>query len=126
MKALFINASEHSVAAIEIENDLHAMYDKIGCRLVELVEYRDELIVCDEESRLKQWEHGFALGDWRICGNALILGEDEDGDFAATKLTAEDVTKEIRFFGREERMPEPAIRVLGVWRDGQVFYGEEM
>ena len=112
MKALVINASEHSVAAIEIENDLHAMYDKIGCRLVELVEYRDELIVCDEESRLKQWEHGFALGDWRICGNALILGEDEEGDFAATKLTAEDVTKEIRFFGTEEKMPEPEIHVI--------------
>ena len=116
MQAIFIYAGERSVAAIELENNLQAMYDIIGCRLIQVVEYRDELIVCDEEARLKPWDHGFELADWKICGNALILGEDsETGDFADAKLTAEDVAKEIRFFGREERMPEPAIRVLGVW-----------
>ncbi len=116
MQAVFINAGERSVAAIEIENNLQAMYDIIGCRLIQVVEYRDELIVCDEEARLKPWEYGFELADWKICGNALILGEDsETGDFASAKLTAEDVAKDIRFFGREERMPEPAIRVIGVW-----------
>ena len=116
MNAIFINAGERSVAKIEISGDLNQMYDIIGCRLIQVVEYRDELIVCDEEARLKPWTHGFELADWKICGNALILGDDsETGDFAGTKLTAEDVAKEIRFFGREERMPEPAIRVIGVW-----------
>ena len=115
MNAIFINAGERSITAIELENNLQAMYDIIGCRLIHVVEYRDELIVCDEEARLKPLGHGFELADWKICGNALILGEDEEGDFAGTKLTAEDVVKEIRFFGREERMPEPAIRVIGVW-----------
>ena len=79
MKAIFIDATQKTVTGIEIENDLHAMYDKIGCRVVQVVEYRDELIVCDEEARLKPWEHGFALGDWRICGNALIVSDNEDG-----------------------------------------------
>ena len=115
MNAILINAAERSVAAIELENNLQDMYDTIGCRLIQVVEYRDELIVCDEEARLKPWKHGFELADWKICGNALILGENEDGDFADTKMAAEDVAKEIRFFGREERMPEPAIRVVGVW-----------
>ncbi len=115
MNAIFINAGERSVTAIELENSLQSMYDIIGCRLIQVVEYRDELIVCDEEARLKPWDHGFELADWRICGNALILGENDDGDFAATKLVAEDVSKEIRFFGREERMPEPAICVMEVW-----------
>ena len=112
MKAIFINVHDQTVSPVEIENDLHAMYDKIGCRLVQLVGYRDELVVCDEEARMKPWEHGFALGAWRICSNALILKEDEDGNFADTKLTAEDVAKEIRFFGKEEPLPEPAIRVI--------------
>ncbi len=115
MNAIFINAGERSVTAIELENNLQAMYDIIGCRLIQVVEYRDDLIVCDEEARLKPWDHGFELADWKICGNALILGENDDGDFAGTKLTAEDVAKDIRFFGREERMPEPAIHVIGVW-----------
>ena len=52
MKAIFINAGERSVAAIVLENNLQAMYDIIGFRLIQVVEYRDELIVCDEEGRL--------------------------------------------------------------------------
>lgn len=116
MNAIFINADERSAKAIKLGNNLQAMYDIIGCRLIQVVEYRDELIVCDEEARLKPWNHGFELADWKICGNALILGEDsETGDFMGTKLAAEDIAREIRFFGREERMPEPAIRVIGVW-----------
>ena len=44
MKAIFIDAANKTVTGIEIENDLQAMYDKIGCLLVQVVEYRDELI----------------------------------------------------------------------------------
>ena len=112
MKAIFIDAKNQTVSQIEVENDLQAMYDKIGCLLVQVVEYRDELIVCDEEARLKQWEHGFALGDWRICGNAIIVSDKEDGDFADTKMSAEAIAREIRFFGTEENLPEPMIRVI--------------
>ena len=31
MNAIFINANEQKVEAIEIENDIHAFYNKIGC-----------------------------------------------------------------------------------------------
>jgi len=112
MKTIFIDATNKTVTETEIENDLRAMYDKIGCRVVQVVEYRDELIVCDEEARLKQWEHGFALGDWRICGNALIVSDTEDGDFTDTKMSTEEIAREIRFFGTEEKLPEPMIRVI--------------
>ena len=112
MKAIFIDARNQTVTEIEIENDLYVMYDKIGCRVVQVVEYRDEFIVCDDEARLKTWEHGFALGDWRICGNALIVSDNENGDFADTKMTVEDVAKAIRFFGTEENLPEPMIHVI--------------
>ena len=112
MKTIFIDATNETVTETEIENDLRAMYDKIGCRVVQVVEYRDELIVCDEEARLKQWEHGFALGDWRICGNALIVSDTEDGDFTDTKMSTEEIAREIRFFGTEEKLPEPMIRVI--------------
>ena len=112
MKAIFIDARNQTVTEIEIENDLYVMYDKIGCRVVQVVEYRDEFIVCDEEARLKTWEHGFALGDWRICGNALIVSDNEDGDFTDTKMTAKKIAEEIRFFGTEEKLPEPLIHVI--------------
>ncbi len=66
MNAIFINAGERSVAAIEIENNLQTMYDIIGCRLIQDVEYRDGRIVCGEEARLEPWEHGFEHADWKI------------------------------------------------------------
>ena len=112
MNAIFIDAKNQTVSLIEIENDLQAMYDKTGCLLVQTVPFAGENIVCDEEGRLKQWTAGFALGDWRICGNALIVSDNENGDFADTKMTVEDVAKAIRFFGTEEKLPEPMIRVI--------------
>ena len=112
MKAIFIDAKNRTVSMIEVENDLQAMYDKIGCLLVQTVSWDGEVIVCDEEGRLKPWTAGFQLGDWRIVSNALIVAEDEEGDFADTKLDAADVEQQIRFFGAEEPMPEPCFRVI--------------
>ena len=112
MKAIFINVHDRTVSPVEIENDLHAMCDKIGCDIVQTVPYENEILVCDEESRLKTWTAGFQLGDWRIVSNALIVAEDEEGNFADTKLDAADVAQQIRFFGIEEPMPEPCFRVI--------------
>ena len=112
MKAIFINVHDRTVSPVEIENDLHAMYDKIGCDLVQTVPYENEILVCDEEARLKPWDAGFQLDDWRIVSNALIVAEDEDGDFTDTKLDAAVVVQQIRFFGTEEPMPEPCFRVI--------------
>ena len=112
MNAIFIDAKNQTVSMIEVENDLQAMYDKIGCLLVQTVPFAGENIVCDEEGRLKRWSAGFELGDWRIVGNALIVGDTEDGDFADTNKTAEEVAGQIRFFGTEEKLPEPMIRVI--------------
>ena len=114
MKAIFINVHDRTVSPVEIENDLHAMYDKIGCLLVHTVPFAGENIVCDEEGRLKRWTAGFELGDWRIVGNALIVGDTEDGDFADTKLSAEAIMEQIRFFGEDEPLPPPEFRVISL------------
>ena len=79
MKSIFIDAKNQTVCLIEVENDLQAMYDKIGCLLVQTVPFAGDNIVCDEEGRCKRWTAGFELGDWRIVGNALIVGDTEDG-----------------------------------------------
>ena len=112
MNAIFIDAKNKTVSMIEVENDLQAMYDKIGCLLVQTVPFAGENIVCDEEGRLKRWTAGFELGSWRIVGNALIVGDTEDGDFADTKLSADEIAKQIRFFGSEEKLPEPEFHVF--------------
>ena len=112
MKAVFIDAKNKTVSMIEVENDLQAMYDKIGCLLVQTVSWDGEVIVCDEEGRLKPWTAGFQLGDWRIVGNALIVGDTEDGDFADTKLSADAIMEQIRFFGEDEPLSPPEFRVI--------------
>ena len=48
MKAIFIDAKKQTVSLIEVENDLQAIYDKIGCLLVQTVPFAGENIVCDE------------------------------------------------------------------------------
>ena len=58
MNAIFINVHDRTVSPVEIENDLHAMYDKIGCEIVQTVPYKKEILVCDEEARLKPWDAG--------------------------------------------------------------------
>ena len=114
MNAIFIDAKNQTVSMIEVENDLQAMYDKIGCLLVQTVPFAGENIVCDEEGRLKPPTAGFELGDWRIVGNALIVGDTEDGDFADTKLSADEIAKQIRFFGEDEPLPPPEFHVIGL------------
>ena len=114
MKAIFIDAKKQTVSLIEVENDLQAIYDKIGCLLVQTVPFAGENIVCDEEGRLKPPTAGFKLGSWRIVGNALIVGDTEDGNFADTKLSAEEIAKQIRFFGEDEPLPPPKFRVIGL------------
>ena len=114
MNAIFINVHDRTVSPVEIENDLHAMYDKIGCDIVQTIPYKKEILVCDEEARLKPWDAGFQLDEWRIVSNALIVAEDEDGDFTDTKLDAADVAQQMRFFGTEEPMPEPCFRVIAL------------
>ena len=114
MKAIFIDAKKQTVSLIEVENDLQAMYDKIGCLLVQTVPFAGENIVCNEEGRLKQWTAGFQLGDWRIVGNALIVGDTEDGDFADTKLSADEIMEQIRFFVEDEPLPPPEFRVISL------------
>ena len=114
MNAIFIDAKNKTVSLIEVENDLQAMYDIIGCLLVQTVPFAGENIVCDEEGRLKSWTAGFELGSWRIVGNALIVGDTEDGDFADTKLSADEIAKQIRFFGGDEPLPPPEFRVIGL------------
>ena len=112
MNAIFINVHDRTVSPVEIENNLHAIYDKIGCDIVQTVPYKKEILVCDEEARLKPWDAGFQLDEWRIVSNALIVAEDEDGEFTDTKLNATDIAQQIRFFGAEEPMPEPCFRVI--------------
>jgi len=91
MRAIFIDAVNRKVEEVQIENDLKAFYAKIGCEMIQLVPLGGtHLAIVDEEGRLRNWKVGFRFPRSQgIAGNALIVCEDDDGDFTDAKAPVE-------------------------------------
>ena len=48
MRAIFINAVDRKVEEIQIENELHAFYERIGCDMIQCIDIGEShLLVCD-------------------------------------------------------------------------------
>ena len=83
MRAIFINAVDRKVEEVQVENKLEAFYDKIGCEMIQVLRIGgNHLAIVDEEGRLRNWKAGFRFPKSEgIAGNALVVCENEDGDF---------------------------------------------
>jgi len=110
MRAIFIDAENRQVSEIQIENSLQAFYDKIKCRLIQIVDCgMDADLIVDEEGRLRDWKVGFVT-PWSvpIAGNAIVIGYDDDGDFADCKASVELFVDSVHFLDlTKEPLPEP-------------------
>ena len=54
MRAI-IDAVNRKVEKVQVENELHAFYEKIGCDMIEIIHIGGEhLMVVDEEGRLRR------------------------------------------------------------------------
>ena len=67
MRAIFIDAVNRKVEEVQVENELHAFYEKIGCDMIEIIHLGGEhLMVVDEEGRIRSFrkkrEARFPLG----------------------------------------------------------------
>ena len=91
MRAIFIDAVNRKVEEIQIENKLQAFYDKIGCEMIEILHIGGRHIaIVDEEGRLRNWKVGFRFPKSEgLAGNALIVCEKSNGDFADAKAPVE-------------------------------------
>jgi len=48
MRAIFINAVDRKVEEVQIENNLEAFYEKIGCEMIELISLGGNFVMlCD-------------------------------------------------------------------------------
>ena len=77
MKAIFIDAVNRKVEEVQVENELHAFYEKIGCDMIEIIHLGGEhLMVVDEEGKLKENKGGFTFLGWGtvIAGTGIVLG----------------------------------------------------
>lgn len=110
MRAIFIDAEHRQVSEIQIENDLQAFYDKIGCEVVQIVDCgMDADMLVDENGRLRDWKVGFQLPHTvGIAGNALVVCSDADGDFIDCDLPVKLFADSVRFLDlTKEPLPEP-------------------
>ena len=94
MKAIRFNVEKKEVEQIDLVNTLEGIYDAIGndCGTFEVASYFKLLgkkiaILCDEEGRINNKPNGAIfltdLSTFKqlICGNAILVGCDEDGEF---------------------------------------------
>ncbi len=114
MRAVFINAVDRRVEEVEIENKLEAFYEKIGCEMIEILHIGGRHIaIVDEEGRLRNWKVGFRFPKSEgIAGNALIVCEKSNGDFADAKAPVELFQICTQFLDLEKTpLPPPAFGI---------------
>jgi hypothetical protein len=121
MKAIFINAKENQIEPIDLGQGNQAICDRIGygCNLFELVSVEDnnDGLFCDDEGvfggHSSEDEHHFGflwcvskvkgtfLRYFLICGNAVIIGCDENGDSQDAITSLKEIDKRVLFLSTE-------------------------
>ena len=112
MRAIFINAVDRKVEEIQIENELHAFYERIGCDMIQCLDVgANHVLVCDEEGRIRDWKVGFRWpGSEGIAGNALLVCTDENDDFTDARVPRRLIERDIQFLNLEKTpLPPPAF-----------------
>ena len=112
MRAIFINAVDRKVEEIQIENELHAFYERIGCNMIQCIDVgANHVLVCDEEGRIRDWKVGFRWpGSEGIAGNALLVCADENDDFIDARVPRRLIERNIKFLDLEKTpLPPPAF-----------------
>ena len=101
MKAIFINANDAKVEAIEIENNLEAFYKQIGCEYIEVITLLNGfLLIVDEEAKLRGVKAGFILSGYPvpILGSAILVRQGDNSDFTNCNLPTWLVEESVKFF----------------------------
>ena len=115
--AYMINVDQETAAPVEIEKDLHAYYEILGCSLIAMPTHkigvrngRRYTIIADDEALMKAQPKISAidnLGNSMLCGNLLIVKVNEEGDTVG--LDADDILYIERFIQLQgtRKFPRP-------------------
>lgn len=108
MKAIKINVATQTVEEVTMSKDYKEIYSLIGngCNLFCCpVEFANgDTLYADDEALLNENLEGcFVLEgfSYPICGNAIILGSDEEGESVSAKTTVDDILSQIIFGNKE-------------------------
>jgi hypothetical protein len=108
MRAILINPFAKTVSEVEYNGHYKHIYELIDCETFTVVRLsRTEVLFIDDEGLIvdkPQRFFSYAGYPQPLAGIGLILGEDEEGETVATKLTVDQVRDKVTF---------PAVEVAG-------------
>ena len=101
MKAILIDVKTQEIKEVEHDGKLQNIYDLIDCRTIDIVRIDDvNGIFVDDEGLLKDnlyFEYSGSENVFKLAGNGLILGVDDEGNSISPTLTVEDVKSNVNF-----------------------------
>ena len=114
MKAILIDVKTQEIKEVEHDGKLQNIYDLIDCRTIDIVRVDDvNSIFVDDEGILKDnlyFEYSGSENVFKLAGNGLILGVNDEGNSISPTLTVEDVEGKVRFLPEGFKI-DPYIRV---------------
>ena len=114
MKAILIDVIDQEVKEVEHDNTLQNIYDLINCRTFDLVMIDTvNNIFVDDEGILKDnlyFEYSGSENVFKLAGNGLILGVNDEGNSISPTLTVEDVKGKVSFLPEGFKI-EPYVRI---------------
>jgi len=90
MKAYLIDPYEHSITKIDYSGDYHDIYKLIDCQTFDCVGFNgDDTLYVDDEGLYKDNPEFFMIKGYPqpLCGKALVLGYDVDGNSIDPKVS---------------------------------------
>lgn len=106
MKAILIDVKNETVCEVQLDkkNILHSWYKEIGCQMVEVAHYFNEMdcVMVDEEGLFTMSEDSkfFSVEGGRqpFIGNGLVVGcEPRSGESANPGISVEEVKALVKF-----------------------------
>jgi len=101
MKAFLIDPYEGSIEQVDYSGDYEDIYRLIDCQLFDCVRINrnGDTIYIDDEGLYRDNQEFFMVEGYHspLCGKALVLGTDKNGDSEAPKISLTKLKKMITF-----------------------------
>ena len=115
MKAILIDVYNKDIKEVDYDGTLDFIYFNLACRTFDVVRIDDvNSIFVDDEGLLRQnqlyFEYSGSENVFKLAGNGLILGVNDEGNSISPTLNIEDVKGKVNFLPEGFEI-DPYIRI---------------
>jgi len=100
MKAYLIDPYKHSITKVDYSGNYEDIYKLIDCQTFDCVGFNGEdTLYVDDEGLYKENPEFFMIKGYSqpLCGKALVLGTDREGNSIAPKVSLTNLKKMVTF-----------------------------